>query len=87
MVGPSYLHVISQLLSGPFTNQDILNLFGNVVPVQISMVCSSCYHLFNCHGADTHDLWLRVDLFGITLAICGCYIPGVYYAFYCHEVR
>jgi predicted membrane channel-forming protein YqfA (hemolysin III family) len=54
---------------------------------QVSMGCSACYHLFNCCGADTYTWWLRVDLFGVTLAICGCYIPGVYYAFFCHQVN
>lgn len=31
-------------------------------------------------------LWLSLDLAGISLGVCACYIPAVYYAFYCHAV-
>ena len=30
--------------------------------------------------------WLRLDLGGISVGLCGCYFPGAYYAFYCHAV-
>ncbi|XP_062499247.1 progestin and adipoQ receptor family member 3-like [Corticium candelabrum] len=52
---------------------------------QISMLFSACFHLFNCCGSESYKWWLRVDLVGVTLGLCGCYIPGVYYAFHCHE--
>ena len=30
--------------------------------------------------------WLGWDLTGISAAILGCYLPGIYYAFYCFPV-
>ena len=42
--------------------------------------------MFNCHSEKTYHIWLALDLAGISLALCGCYIPSVYYAFYCQPV-
>ena len=53
---------------------------------QISMFFSAFYHLFCCHSEKVFHLWLSMDLAGISLGVCACYIPAVYYAFYCHAV-
>ena len=50
---------------------------------QFCMLCSTGYHVFNCHSEKIYHIWLALDLAGISLALCGCYIPSVYYAFYC----
>ena len=43
--------------------------------------------MFNCHSEKIYHIWLALDLTGISLALCGCYVPSVYYAFYCQPVR
>ena len=50
------------------------------------MFCSAGYHLFNCLSEQASKLWLRLDLGGISVGLCGCYFPGAYYAFFCHQV-
>ena len=50
------------------------------------MFFSAGYHLFHCMSEPASKVWLRLDLGGITVGLCGCYFPGVYYAFYCHAV-
>ena len=42
--------------------------------------------MFNCHSEKIYHIWLALDLAGISLALCGCYVPSVYYAFYCQPV-
>ncbi|KAL8790248.1 MAG: hypothetical protein Q9195_006471 [Heterodermia aff. obscurata] len=49
--------------------------------------CSVAYHVFSNHSHAVHDLWLRVDLFGITAVTAGCFPPGMWYAFPCMERR
>jgi predicted membrane channel-forming protein YqfA (hemolysin III family) len=48
------------------------------------MFLSAGFHLFNCVSEYSSKLWLRLDLGGISVGLCGCYFPGAYYAFYCH---
>ncbi|XP_013994172.2 progestin and adipoQ receptor family member 3 isoform X1 [Salmo salar] len=51
---------------------------------QVCMLCSVGYHLFSCHRSEkTCHRWLALDFAGISVGILGCYIPGVFYAFYC----
>lgn len=50
------------------------------------MFCSAGYHLFLCLSEEASKLWLRLDLGGISVGLCGCYFPGAYYAFFCHQV-
>ena len=50
------------------------------------MCCSAFYHLFHCMSESASKKWLRLDLGGISVGLCGCYFPGAYYAFYCHAV-
>ncbi|KAL0965820.1 hypothetical protein UPYG_G00286190 [Umbra pygmaea] len=51
---------------------------------QVCMLCSVGYHLFSCHLSEkTCRHWLALDYAGISVGILGCYVPGVFYAFYC----
>lgn len=53
---------------------------------QVCMLCSTGYHLFCCHRSEkTSRRWLALDYAGISVGLLGCYIPGVFYAFYCEE--
>ncbi|XP_076875305.1 progestin and adipoQ receptor family member 3b isoform X2 [Brachyhypopomus gauderio] len=54
---------------------------------QVCMLCSVGYHLFCCHCSETTSRrWLGLDYAGISVGILGCYVPGVFYAFYCNSV-
>lgn len=51
------------------------------------MLCSVGYHLFACHRSEkTSRRWLALDYAGISVGILGCYVPGIFYAFYCNAV-
>lgn len=51
------------------------------------MLCSVGYHLFSCHRSEkTSRRWLALDYAGISVGILGCYVPGIFYAFYCNAV-
>lgn len=51
------------------------------------MLCSVGYHLFACHRSEkTSRRWLSLDYAGISVGILGCYVPGIFYAFYCDAV-
>ncbi|KAL7847905.1 hypothetical protein AOLI_G00226230 [Acnodon oligacanthus] len=53
---------------------------------QVCMLCSVGYHLFCCHRSEkTSRRWLSLDYAGISVGILGCYVPGVFYAFYCNS--
>ncbi|KAI7812398.1 progestin and adipoQ receptor family member 3a [Triplophysa rosa] len=53
---------------------------------QVCMLCSVGYHLFCCHRSEkTSRRWMALDYAGISIGIIGCYIPGVFYAFYCNN--
>lgn len=55
---------------------------------QVCMLCSVGYHLFCCHRSEkTSRRWMALDYAGISIGIIGCYVPGVFYAFYCNNVR
>lgn len=48
------------------------------------MLCSVGYHLFCCHRSEkTSRRWMALDYAGISIGILGCYVSGVFYAFYC----
>ena len=51
------------------------------------MFCSAGYHMFSCQSEYTSKRWLRLDLAGVSVGMCGCYFPGAYYAFYCNKVK
>ncbi|XP_070544927.1 progestin and adipoQ receptor family member 3-like isoform X2 [Ptychodera flava] len=50
---------------------------------EFCMLCSAGYHLFCCHSEKVCKWWLSLDLAGISVGLLGCYVPAVYYAFYC----
>ncbi|XP_040052950.2 progestin and adipoQ receptor family member 3 isoform X2 [Gasterosteus aculeatus] len=55
---------------------------------QVCMLCSVGYHLFSCHRSETTcRRWLSLDYAGISVGILGCYVPGIFYAFYCNAVH
>lgn len=68
--------------NGTFSDHVVLTLL--LIGFMISMFFSACYHLFCCHSEKVFHLWLSLDLAGISLGLCACYIPAIYYAFYCH---
>uniref|UniRef100_A0A8C3SHY8 Progestin and adipoQ receptor family member 3 n=1 Tax=Chelydra serpentina TaxID=8475 RepID=A0A8C3SHY8_CHESE len=54
---------------------------------QVCMLCSVGYHLFCCHRSEkTSRRWMALDYAGISIGILGCYVSGVFYAFYCNNV-
>lgn len=55
-----------------------------LIGYMICMFFSAIYHLFCCHSERVFHLWLSLDLAGISLGVCSCYVPAIYYAFYCH---
>lgn len=51
------------------------------------MLCSVGYHLFCCHRSEkTSRRWMALDYAGVSIGILGCYVPGVFYTFYCNSV-
>ncbi|ESO94939.1 hypothetical protein LOTGIDRAFT_144778 [Lottia gigantea] len=50
---------------------------------QYCMLCSTGYHIFNCHSEKCCQWWLGIDMAGISVGVIGCYIPALYYAYYC----
>ncbi|XP_072352332.1 progestin and adipoQ receptor family member 3a isoform X4 [Scyliorhinus torazame] len=53
---------------------------------QVCMLCSVGYHLFCCHRSEkANRCWMALDYAGIAIGILGCYVPAVFYAFYCNE--
>ncbi|XP_078069963.1 progestin and adipoQ receptor family member 3a isoform X2 [Mustelus asterias] len=53
---------------------------------QVCMLCSAGYHLFCCHRSEkANRRWMALDYAGIAIGILGCYVPAVFYAFYCNE--
>ncbi|XP_078258327.1 progestin and adipoQ receptor family member 3a isoform X3 [Rhinoraja longicauda] len=53
---------------------------------QVCLLCSVGYHLFCCHRSEkANRRWMALDYAGIAIGILGCYVPAVFYAFYCNE--
>ncbi|XP_020602180.1 progestin and adipoQ receptor family member 3-like [Orbicella faveolata] len=82
-----YLLLVDNLVripdhNGTFSDHAVLTSL--LIGYMISMFFSAFYHLFCCHSEKMFHLWLSLDLAGISLGVCACYIPAVYYAFYCH---
>ena len=44
---------------------------------------STIYHTFSNHSHAVHDVYLRLDLFGISFVTAGCFPPGLWYTFPC----
>lgn len=50
------------------------------------LLLSTFYHVFSCHSKEYYECCLRFDLMGISLSLWGCYIPSIYYGFYCFKI-
>ena len=61
-------------------------IFDCILTFQFCLLCSAGYHTFGCHSEHFYEKWLAIDLTGISIGVLGCYLPGVYYAFYCMQV-
>lgn len=44
---------------------------------------STVYHVLSSHSHAVHDVYLRLDLIGISTVTAGCFPPGVWYTFPC----
>lgn len=51
------------------------------------MAMSTGYHTFCCHSKDFYHCWLSYDLCGISFSLLAIYTTGIYYAFWCQNVR
>lgn len=72
-------------LEVPYSHYLIFSAF--IMLSILSLTLSALFHLFLCHSENQCDLWLRMDSAGIGLALCGCYLPSCFYAFYCPGVE
>ncbi|XP_077572193.1 progestin and adipoQ receptor family member 3a [Stigmatopora nigra] len=53
---------------------------------QLCLLCSAGYHIFCCHRSEkTSRRWMALDYAGVSVGILGCYVPAVFYAFYCNN--
>ncbi|XP_012992400.1 progestin and adipoQ receptor family member 3a isoform X2 [Esox lucius] len=53
---------------------------------QLCLLCSVGFHLFCCHRSEkTGRRWMALDYAGIFIGTLGCYVPGVFHAFYCNN--
>ncbi|XP_077966725.1 progestin and adipoQ receptor family member 3-like [Styela clava] len=82
-----FLLLYDQLVSLPSAGAGLSDHFVHltyVLCIQICMVSSAGYHIFNSHTLENVCLrWYAIDLAGIITGVLGCYIPGLHYAFYC----
>ena len=44
---------------------------------------STGYHAVSNHSHAVHDVYLRLDLLGISIVTAGCFLPGIWYTFPC----
>lgn len=49
------------------------------------LLFSSLFHIFNCYSKDSYEYCLRLDLVGISISLCGTYLPSIFYGFYCFK--
>eukprot|EP00048_Salpingoeca_helianthica_P018145 m.240971 g.240971 ORF g.240971 m.240971 type:complete len:287 (-) comp23835_c0_seq1:16-876(-) len=56
-----------------------------LVTIQVCMLCSAGFHLFGVHSQTAYRRWLQLDYAGISVGIMGCYVPGIYFGFACHQ--
>lgn len=61
---------------------DYIVMAGSMLCSQICMAFSSAYHTFGCQSAYRRQKWLKADLFGVSLALLGIYLSGIYTSFY-----
>lgn len=51
------------------------------------MALSAVYHTFSCRSEKDFNCFLSLDLFGIALSLLAIYTSGIYYAFWCIQVK
>ena len=65
-------------------NMDDWIMFGSFfLGATICFALSSVYHTLSNHSHAVHDVYLRLDLLGISAVTAGCFLPGVWYTFPC----
>uniref|UniRef100_A0AC35U671 Progestin and adipoQ receptor family member 3 n=1 Tax=Rhabditophanes sp. KR3021 TaxID=114890 RepID=A0AC35U671_9BILA len=57
----------------------------SILGYQSCMLFSTLYHIFGCINYDEHKKWLQLDVFGISCALLGVYLGGIYTSFFCFE--
>eukprot|EP00049_Salpingoeca_infusionum_P000196 m.38026 g.38026 ORF g.38026 m.38026 type:complete len:318 (-) comp10148_c0_seq2:179-1132(-) len=72
----------ARLIWGVDSDKLALNLY--VLGTIGCLFSSGCFHLFNCHNHKESNRWLQYDLLGITLAMIGCFFPGIQFGFFCY---
>ncbi|XP_053108043.1 progestin and adipoQ receptor family member 3 isoform X3 [Hemicordylus capensis] len=78
--------MISVLPSASASREDFVICSICLFCFQVCMLCSVGYHLFCCHRSEkTSRRWMALDYAGISIGILGCYVSGVFYAFYCNN--
>lgn len=82
-----FLLVYDQTITLPASDSTVLDHLVHLtyfLCVHTSMILSVGFHTFSGHTLEyVYKKWYAADLVGILVAILGCYIPGLYYAFYC----
>ncbi|KAF7633728.1 hypothetical protein Mgra_00006907 [Meloidogyne graminicola] len=61
---------------------DYLVMTMSMLCCQLCMLLSSAYHIFGCHSPSRRKQWLKADLFGVSAALVGLYMSGLYTSFY-----
>ncbi|KAG8593713.1 hypothetical protein GDO81_000928 [Engystomops pustulosus] len=78
--------MVSVLPSANASREDFVICSICLFCFQVCMLCSVGYHLFCCHRSEkTSRRWMALDYAGISIGILGCYVSGVFYAFYCNN--
>ncbi|NWZ29148.1 PAQR3 protein, partial [Asarcornis scutulata] len=78
--------LVAVLPAAGASREDFVICFVCLFCFQVCMLCSVGYHLFCCHRSEkTSRRWMALDYAGISIAILGCYVSGVFYAFYCNN--
>ena len=49
----------------------------------VCFALSTGYHIVSNHSHAVHDVYLRLDLLGISTVTAGCFPPGIWYTFPC----
>ncbi|XP_076459704.1 progestin and adipoQ receptor family member 3-like [Babylonia areolata] len=73
--------IVIPRLKGDIVDHVVVSI--GLICYQFCLACSAGYHIFSCHSERACRRWLQADLTGISIGIIGCYIPAVYYGFYC----
>lgn len=84
-----YLLITDEFINLPRNNAaqtDYFVFFIWHIGNQLCMALSTFYHTFNGHRSEEYCMgWFSADLAGITAAILGTWVLGLYYGFYCFD--